>query len=290
MALWVTAKSGSDIIVQDQSALVLDSIQKRMIIRTDSMSSGPFTPIILGVLADYYFNNQGSDWLTSRLNAVEGFAARHLLLGTDLSPFRSKTMQIASQCFGRKPVDLLAYFEENSPTDSEVRSSVENFHRRDRSLGEEDFAKRLNTTQICALFDGIEQKLSGSVSTHIVSTAQSKSDGFTVEHIYPQSANRWTADLKAWGVGADKTHLMMNRVHELGNITVLPPDPNSKISNLPFEDKKNKLKGLNRPALNVDSNWWSQRKWTMDEIGNRTRLLVDAALEQWPVPTSTELG
>jgi hypothetical protein len=284
MALWVSAKSGTDIMVDGQSPIELEPEQKRMILRTDSMSAGPFTPIILGVLSDFYFNNQTSRWLTARLTAIEGFAARHLLLGTDLSPFRSKTMQIAAQCFGKNPIDLLQYFGTHSPKDSEVRSAVENFHRRDQSLGEEDFAKRLNATQICALFDGIEQKLSGSISTYIVSSAQNKTDGFTVEHIYPQSANKWSSDLKAWGVGSEKTHLMMSRLHELGNITVLPPGVNSKISNLPFEEKKNKLKGLNRPALNVDSSWCSQPKWTMDEIGDRTRSLIDVALEQWPIP------
>ena len=284
MSLWVSAKSGSDIQVAGHVTNELEPVQKRMIIRTDAMSSGPFTPIILGLLSDFYFNGRSSSWLTKRLNAVEGFAARHLLLGTDLSPFRSKTMQIASQCFGKSPIDLVSYFGEHSPTDSEVRGAVENFHRRDRSLGEEDFAKRLSPTQICALFDGIEQELSKSLATHIVSTAQSKDDGFSVEHIYPQSSNKWTRDLKSWGVGADKTHLMMGRVHELGNITVLPPGVNTKISNLPLSEKKSKLLSLNRPALNIDSSWLDQRKWTMDEIGDRTRLLVDTALKQWPMP------
>jgi hypothetical protein len=284
MSMWVTAKSGSDIAISGQMPIALTAVQKRMILRTDAMSSGPFTPIILGVLADFYFNNQNVDWLTMRLRAVEGFAARHLLLGTDLSPFRSKTMQIAAQCFGKSPKDLLAYFGEHSPKDSDVRSAVENFHRRDTTSGEEDFAKRLNTAQICALFDGLEQYMSNSVSTHILSTSQSKEDGFTIEHIYPQSANRWTSDLKSWGVSSDKNHLMMARVHELGNVTVLPPGANSKISNLPFAEKKIKLEGLGRPALNLDFSWLQSKKWTTDEIGTRTRDLVDIALKQWPLP------
>jgi hypothetical protein len=284
MAMWVTAKSGMSIEIDGQMPIELNAVQKRMILRTDAMSSGPFTPIILGALADFYFNSRSSDWLTLRLRAIEGFAARHLLLGTDLSPFRSKTMQIAAQCFGKVPIDLLTYFGEHSPKDGEVRSSVENFHRRDATSGDEDFAKRLNNAQICALFDGMEQCLSRSVSTHILSISQSKDDGFTIEHIYPQSATKWTADLKSWGVNADKAHLMLARVHELGNITVLPPGPNSKISNLPFAEKKTRLKSLNRPSLNLDSDWLEKRRWTMDEIGERTRLLVDTALEQWPLP------
>jgi hypothetical protein len=283
MSMWVAAKSGSNIEISGQMPIELSAVQKRMILRTDAMSAGPFTPIILGVLTDFYFNNQSAEWLTSRLRAIEGFAARHLMLGTDLSPFRSKTMQIAAQCFGKTPIDLLTYFGEHSPKDSDVRSSIENFYRRDPSSGDEDFGKRLNTVQICALFDGMEQCLSESVSTHIVSTSQSKDDGFTIEHIYPQSASKWTGDLKLWGVNADRAHLMSARVHELGNITVLPPGPNSKISNLPFVEKKNKLKSLNRPALNVDTSWLEQKRWTMDEIGVRTRLLVDIALKQWPL-------
>jgi hypothetical protein len=284
MYLWISSKSGDPIELMEGTRLELSERQRRVILRIDSMSSGPFTPLILGVLADGVFNERSSEWLSPRLNAIEATAARHLLLGTNLSPFRTKTMQWASQCFGRQARDILEVLAEKMPKDSDVRNMVENFHRREVSLGEEDFAKRLTPPQICAIFDGIEEELSQSLATRIVSERESKESGFSVEHIYPQDAEKWSGDLKSWGVPQDRHHLMARRVHELGNITVLPKDKNIKAGNHRFEKKKEKLRGLRRPALNLDKSWIDCNQWTTEEISHRTQVLVDSALKHWPIP------
>ena len=288
MHLWVAAKSGDSVSLPGKGEHRFTEVQERRIKRIDSMSSGPFTPLILGVLADFFANNRDDIWLDLRLNAIEAFAVRHLLIGTDLSPFRARTMQLAAQMFGKSGDDVLEVLGSKMPKDSDVRNAVENFYRRDPSIDAEDFGERLTPTQICAIFDGIEQELSGSLSTRILSEAQSKTSGFSIEHIFPQKGEKWGGDLKAWGVSQDKQNLMARRVHELGNITVLPKDPNIRASNNRFEVRKQKLQQLRRPALNIDSLWMKSDRWTNDEIGNRTSELVDCALRQWPIPTPVE--
>jgi hypothetical protein len=75
-------------------------------------------------------------------------------------------------------------------------------------------------------------------------------------------------------------------VHELGNITVLPKDKNIKAGNHRFEKKKEKLRGLRRPALNLDKSWIDCNRWTAEEISCRTQVLVDSALKHWPIPST----
>lgn len=284
MYYWVSTKSGAPVEIPDRAVHRFTEGQIRYFSRIEAMSSGPFTPLVLGLLNSYFEGSEDDKWLDERLNAIEGLIARHLLIGTNLSPFRSRTMRIASKIFGSPSHDFLTVFRSETPEDKIVRNAVENFHRRDRSLGQSDFALRLKPPQICAIFDGLEAELSGSLSTHIVSQKQSKESGFSIEHILPQDPNKWSGDLKAWGLSTEKIHKMETRVHEIGNITVLPPEVNASISNKRFHDKKKRLTDLKRPQLNVDSGWISKEQWTTSELAERTSFLVDTALKRWPRP------
>lgn len=196
-------------------------------------------------------------------------------------------MAIASKCLGRNGIDLVAHLAENMPANTAITNAVENAWRREQDTpGSDDFGERLKPTQICAIFDGIEQQLAGSLATHIVAKRQSKESGFSIEHIYPQKSKKWRSDLTHWGLSEKKIREMGHRVHSLGNITVLRLSANISLGNDTLAKKQQKHRQASTTALNVDDDWLNAEQWTTEEIASRTQRLIDTALRRWPIPTT----
>ncbi len=94
----------------------------------------------------------------------------------------------------------------------------------------------------------------------------------TIEHILPQSLSpQWKQDL---GETAEKTHATL--VHTFGNLTLTAY--NSELGNLPFSEKKIKLKNTH-----IDLNQWvlQQDNWRKTEINGRAADLFLKAKQIW---------
>ncbi len=97
----------------------------------------------------------------------------------------------------------------------------------------------------------------------------------TIEHILPQTLNQeWKDEL-----GADAESIHDTLVHTLGNLTLT--SYNSELSNLPFSEKKAKLKNTH-----IELNRWilEQEKWQALEIEERAKSLLLIANNIWPSP------
>jgi uncharacterized protein with ParB-like and HNH nuclease domain len=94
----------------------------------------------------------------------------------------------------------------------------------------------------------------------------------TIEHILPQSLSpQWKQDL---GEMAEETHAKL--VHTFGNLTLTAY--NAELGNLPFSQKKAKLKNTN---IELSRSVLEQESWRSAEIQNRAADLLLRAKKLW---------
>lgn len=93
-----------------------------------------------------------------------------------------------------------------------------------------------------------------------------------IEHIAPQNPS---------GDGVVSQEL----IHNLGNLCLLNPEINQTLSNLPFEEKKQKIRDLKKANVNIDVNESAaifsadQKNWTDTDVIRRQARLIDRILE-----------
>jgi uncharacterized protein with ParB-like and HNH nuclease domain len=87
--------------------------------------------------------------------------------------------------------------------------------------------------------------------------------GTSIEHIYPQKADRKNENLEPL-------------INTLGNLTILDPAQNSIASNDPFEAKKELFQ---KSSVELTRNIGQNQTWTEEEIKNNQNMLIDIALK-----------
>lgn len=104
---------------------------------------------------------------------------------------------------------------------------------------------------------------------------------YSIEHVMPQHLTpAWTKEL-----GADYEVIHETWLHRLANLTLT--GYNSKYSNSPFAEKRDMQNGFADSGLRMNT-WIAQRsKWTLEELEARNALLVQRALNIWPMPETT---
>ena len=108
-------------------------------------------------------------------------------------------------------------------------------------------------------------------------------NGFWIEHIMPQS---WEA---SWATPTTGTlQDRAQRVHTLGNLTLLSAKLNNTVSNGPWIGDKGKKAALRKHdllILNRDLDSFSIDGWTDASIVERTDTLVKKIIDVWNVPS-----
>jgi hypothetical protein len=105
---------------------------------------------------------------------------------------------------------------------------------------------------------------------------------FWIEHIMPQG---WETSWPAPTAGT--VHDRAQRLHTLGNLSLLTAKLNGAVSNGPWAGENGKKAALRRHdllLLNRDLDSFSTGDWTDDSIKGRTADLINRILEIWPVP------
>lgn len=103
---------------------------------------------------------------------------------------------------------------------------------------------------------------------------------YSIEHIMPQSIE----DVPEWKhmLGDDWENVQTTWLHRLGNLTLTAYKNNSKLSNKPFDEKKNVKGGFKDSAVRLNRYVREQEQWTISEMQARGRLLAGRAVEIWP--------
>ena len=109
---------------------------------------------------------------------------------------------------------------------------------------------------------------------------------WTIEHVFPQGSNipsEWV-EMVSGGDREAAKEIQDRCVHTLGNLTLT--GYNSKLSNLSFEEKKNRKDSEGnwvgyRNGLNINEFIVASEKWNESRIGERTERLVEAAMREF---------
>lgn len=97
----------------------------------------------------------------------------------------------------------------------------------------------------------------------------------TIEHIHPQIlCEPWRMKIDS----KDDPDVIIETVHRLGNLTLLPPGFNSRIKNYSFETKKEQYR---LSGLRIVQDLIKKDDWTLAEIEDREEEMIEFAKKHW---------
>lgn len=267
MAIWPVVLSKKNSVNIQGVEVGFASSTLELISSIRELSAGPFNPLILHYLVAYYNGVIESKELDSNISLIENYLVRQLLTLSPLSPLRSKVMEVAGNLEGR--VDEVSLKEALNKTwihDNEILDGIE----------KRTYYDELGPRALGAIFRGIEIQLSGSGANKF----RVSKDEYTIEHIYPRKAGRWEDNLVNWKSSPKK---VAPYVDTLGNLTVVTQQHNSKVGNNQLKQKQEfpTVIGASAP-LRLHEDWLAAKKWTEEEIQQRTLRLIGYALKRWP--------
>jgi hypothetical protein len=245
------------------------------------MSSGPVTPLLLNVVTRYYQEQLSVEQLSLAITSIENYLARYVMSGDPLSPLRASIMNICGRLGSSYSIDQLQnLLKETKHKDAELK-------RRILSSGNNKSEPYLDTgriyelrtsRQILAILQSVERKLVGEFCPNLLRNSQE--DPLTIDHIYPQSPDKWKNDIKRW---EQIPSAYKARLHTLGNMAVIPKSINSEMSNEKFLEKRQILQDNRFVKLVVNEGWQAQRvdRWTPDLIDKRANYLLETFLSYY---------
>ena len=111
---------------------------------------------------------------------------------------------------------------------------------------------------------------------------------WTVEHIFPQGPNIPSSWIKMIADGDEKKAREYREIytHQLGNLTIT--GYNSKLGNKSFEEKRERKDPRNiyvgyKNGLFLNKDLKNAKGWTIKDIQNRTKTLVDSAMDLFSI-------
>jgi len=248
----------------------------------ECMSSGPVIPLLMNIVNRFYQDNINPEELQEGIFAVENYLGRFIISGDALSPLRAQIMNICATLGNSYTLDeLKAELQRVKHKDDDLkRRLLPTPGRVTEPYG--DFGRiyeSRTSKQLLAIFQAIERKLGGEHCSDLLRTGQD--DQLTIDHIYPQSADNWKADLREWSVTAGNMH---NRLHTLGNLGVIPKSINSGMSNRKFGEKKEILEDNVFVDLEVNKLWRAEEvtSWTPSSVDSRAKFLLTQFLSYYP--------
>ncbi len=255
-----------------------------------AFSKGPADPAIMLCLVSWHNGAVSDDVLTEALKTIECFLARYFLEGNNLSPLRSKFMNmIASAAARTKNADkrvpeLIAEIKAQSPTDALIKKAFEENITRPIYQTQAGGAQRA-----AAVLRGIEQELSGQAA-HPMPLGKGPKD-FNVDHIFPQSCLKtlneaWEEDCRAWELTPKEIESLQDRMNALGNLALHAAYANKSDKDASFSDKKLALAGKTKKKSVIVKHAQGiceQSIWSATQVDERTNSMLTIALRHWKV-------
>lgn len=279
---WASIKKNGFAIEIGRETRELPDKVKSSLISMDWMSSGPVVPLLLNIVNRYYFHNLSSEDLFRAISLIENYLARFIISGDPLSPLRAAIMNICGRLGSSYSIDQLGtLLKETKHSDSELkRRLLTSTPNRSEPYSELAKVYDLRTSkQLLSIFQAIERKLVGEHCSNLLRTSQE--DILTIDHIYPQSPDKWKNDIRKW---EESPNAYKARLHTFGNLAVIPKSINSEMSNERFQSKKNILEEQRFVKLEINSKWQHPNvtKWTPKMIDERAEYLLESLLSYFP--------
>jgi hypothetical protein len=285
---WMSIKSNGEKFDVNGHEYLMKSDSKRRLRSMESLSSGPLVPLLINLTKRYYFeNNISEDALNRQLFSLEVFLGRKVLNRTALSPLRSEMMALSARLGAKFSEDeLISSLQALSPSNDEIRDRLlpakvnsvikypDSAHIANKRAG------GLSPRQLLAIFQGMEEHLSGKLRTNLIESTGEEI--FSIEHIYPQEDILWRDELRSW---SQSQPAMESRLHTIGNLGIIPDRLNSELSNKSFREKREIVSDPVKkfPILRVNEYWTdsNQTRWRAEEIDERANRLINTILAFW---------
>jgi len=287
LVAWLSVKSNGERFEIRNKEYSLDSDARRRLKIMDSLSSGPLVPLLINLTKRYFDGGITEESLKRQFFHLEVFLGRKVLNRTALSPLRSEMMALSARLKPNFSEDeLFSALKSGSPSDLDIREKLlpatvnkllkypDTAHLANRK------ANGLLPKQLLAIFQAIEEKLSGPLRTNLIDA--NNGEIFSIEHIFPQDATLWRDEMRQWAVNNSNMEM---RLHTLGNLGIIPDRLNSELSNKSFREKRVIVSDPTKkfPLLRLNEYWTlpTQNKWTPSEIDDRANRLLNTILNYW---------
>jgi len=148
--------------------------------------------------------------------------------------------------------------------------------------------RHLSSGRIEMLLSAIDLQLTTAKQEQILLAG-----GLSIEHVMPQNGREadWPLLVSAQDdevLRQEALERRAQRIHTIGNLTLLTQQLNSSISNGPFAAKRPEIAEQSNLRLNTYfQNFTNSDPWTEDCIVQRGKHLFDTAREIWPYPEKT---
>lgn len=251
--------------------------------RVKTLESEVIKPLLL-VLLDHPAGKVPDSQLSMALGALESWLARRMLVRATAKSYNKLMPEMVSLVRNAPPSDagerlrkhLMSQRTETAywPDDDEVR----------RELLALPVYRKLSRARVRMVLESVEDHWRGWIEGETSAAGMRiRRASYAIEHVMPQS---WA---KHWPVTAGTTELQRDeRVHRLGNLTLLTKKLNSTVSNGPWLGEGGKAAHLQeKDVVLLNSKLlkaYSSRTWDETGIDERTAQMIQAILAIWPVP------
>lgn len=299
MRCWLAASSGAAGIASESGPLAtLPRAAVRSIWRIELFSRGTYTPLTTLAFESWLSSSDArrDEVLTQVLHSIETVLAREVLSGSSTKGRRNRMQDALPRLVGSSAENSLAWAAEVAPTDHMVRRAALQSNNtshgparpREDWFVPKDLFQRSRPRAIFALFDGLVQFRDGlEYSTVLALKPGTRSRGAgvrTIEHLCPQAflgSKDWLNDLRDWGVDHEDVD---NRLHCIGNLTVLPRPINAAWQRSSASSKRAAFETDDFPSLKINKEFLTSERWGPDEIDARSEALVNDCLSFWSIP------
>ncbi len=221
--------------------------------------------------------------LNATIDIIESWLTRRMLVRATTKAYN----QVAAETVGiirQTPLNSLdqalrSYFMSQTaeakywPDDDEVRNELMNM----------PIYRKISRSRLRMVLEAIEDHRRGyRPGGNEYAGMRAPRNTFWIEHIMPQ---RWEA---SWPPPATGTvHDRAERIHTLGNLTLLTAKLNAAVSNGPWTGENGKREALRKHdilLINRDLDSFSPDGWSDDSITRRTDDLINRIVDLWAVP------
>lgn len=256
----------------------LDPGNKRFRDRTKVMQMGVLTPVLLRLLASY---DQSDSRFVQALYALESFVVRRMVCRMTTKDYNS-LMQSLLRAFdaadGAAPDGVVTKFLKDQTADARIWPDDGMIREKFRGL---DIYRLLTRGRLRLVLEGIEEELREGSDMEGTPVRT----GLTIEHVMPQA---WQTNWPLPASSEDMEEARRRRnhaIHTIGNLTLTNFRLNARLSNAPWESKKQTLN--EHSGLFLNKQLMDYETWDEQSITARSKELADKFAQAWPGPDSS---
>jgi hypothetical protein len=248
--------------------------------RAEAMQSDVVKPFIMALLDPDRVETIPAATIDVIIDEVESWLVRRMLV------------RVTARAYNRFIADLVNIVRTVSPDN--IHHDVRSFLARQRgdstfwpddamvrqSVSRMPIYKRISRSRLRMLLEAIEDYQRGyGTGRQGLTGVRTPRGMYSIEHLMPQA---WEAN---WAEPADGDHVMRKeRIHTLGNLTLVTQALNSKVSNGSWVDKERALNQHGVVLMNNRLADYTREAWSDEHIDRRTSDMIDTILSIWRVP------